>query len=513
MNAHIVRRIKHLQRWDSGTIKVLGYIELLLALILTITSIYALIAKEDAFLYIPIIPFVLGLGLFQVLFFSAKTSLTPALGILLIAEMWVLSFTVSAIPFLLYGYSVLDSAFEAISCYTTTGATVIADFDVLPRSLLFWRAIMVWAGGITVLISFSFILPMIGMAGAGLNSNEFAGSDSDNYSMKISSASLSFLKVYVLLTVAEAIILLLCGLTGFESVCIALANVPTGGVLPSNDGMISYSIPVQAVTMVFMLLGSLNFYLLFRLIFKKDGAVFKSKETRFMLKWFLFCAVLMFISFALNYDVTSSTDTILETAWHSLYMSISFGTSTGFTVIDLASLPYFVFFILYLLEFMGGCSGSTTGGAKIYRLMTVKSYVINNISRVLHPNAVVSIRSDGKNMSDEAVNSAISTILLFIIALFVGLGIVMSLEPDIADVQTYFGIVLSALTNVGTGPFVNYGIFTVGTKIFLCFMMWLGRMELILILILFTRALWTDVRLSMGKMNTTQGARHHHRHR
>ena len=511
MNSNLLRRIKHLQRWESGTIRLLGVIEVLLAGALGFTGAYALLVGEDAGLYLYICPIIGILGLFQLLFFASKNKLTPALGVLLIAEMWAISFIVAAIPFMIYGFSPVDAFFEAISGYTTTGATIVPDLDVLPSSLLLWRGVIQWAGGLTVLISFSFLLPMIGMGGAGLNSNEFAGSDNDDYSIKISAASLNFIRVYALLTVMEFVCLLVCNVAPFDSVCISFSNVPTGGLLPRNDSMASYGMTAQAVTLVFMILGSANFYMMFRLFFKKDLALLKSRETRIMIEWFLACALLVFACYMIEDSGLYNRDNIGETAWVSLYSVISSGTGTGFGIQDFVY-PQFIFLVLMIVEFMGGASGSTAGGIKIHRMMALKSYVMSNINRVMHPNAVFSIKADGRNLGEEAVNSALSTIFLFLMGIFISLAILMLIEPDIGqftpdgvdELQTYFGVILAAIANAGIGPMPSYDVLNVGSKLLMCFLMWLGRMEFVLVLILFTKGFWSDVRLSVGQFRSSQ---------
>ncbi len=518
MNSSLLRRLKHLQRWESGTVRLLGLIEIILGSALGLTAAYAFLAGEDAGLYSYLFPIVFGMGIFQMLFFSSKSKMPAALGVLLIAEMWAISFVVAAIPFMLYGFSPIDAFFEGISGYTTTGATVIPDLGQMPSSLLLWRGIIQWAGGLTVLISFSFLLPMIGMGGAGLNSNEFAGSDNEDYSMKISSASLNFIKVYILLTVAEIICLIFCHVHAFDSVCIAFSNIPTGGLLPRNDSMASYGVGAQAVTLVFMILGSSNFYMMFRLFFKGDLALFKNKETRVMIEWFIACGLLIFASYFLSNQIEYNAESASHYFWISLYSAISCGTGTGFGIVDFVY-PQFIFLVLMIMEFMGGASGSTAGGIKIYRMMALKSYVVSNLNKVMHPNAVTSIRADGRNWSESAVNSALATILLFLMGVFISLAILMFIQPDIGSVipegtdelQAYFGIILAGIANAGIGPLPSYDVLNIGAKVLMCFLMWFGRMEMILVIILFTRSFWSEVGLNVGQVGRAKAKNRHFR--
>ena len=504
-----IRRIKALQRWDGTTIRILGMIELLLAGSLGVNALFAFAIGEDASYFSYIFPIVGGLGLFQTLFFSSKEKLSPAVGILLIAVMWGISFIVASLPFIIYGMNVADAFFEGISGYTTTGATIVDDLNALPDSLLLWRGIIQWTGGITVLISFAFLLPAIGMGAAGLSSNEFTGSDDSGYTQKITSASLNFLKVYALLTIGEILALAACSVSLFDSLCIALSNVPTGGLLPRNESMACYSIYAQAVTLIFMILGSTNFYLVFRAMFKRDAQILRNGEERAMLAWFALVSVIVLAAFVIPEIEGLTADDFGESLWKSVYSVISSGTGTGFAIFSYSQLYgagnlAFIFFMLMMVEFMGGASGSTAGGIKIYRMMALKSYITISLRRVLHPNAVVSIRSNGRTMDDEALNSALSTVFLFIVGTLIGIAIIMVCEPDL-NLQEQFGVTLAAITNAGIGPLDSYGSLSVVSKVAMCFMMWLGRMEMVLIIVLFTREFWSDLRLEASSTRS----RHH----
>ncbi len=498
----MMRRIRSLQRWDSAFIRILGLIEILLTVSLVVTAIYASVMGEDTHYYTYLIPIVGGLGLFQTLFFSNRSSLNPASGILLIAVMWLVSFVIASLPFVLYGLPLVDSFFEGISGYTTTGATAVSDLSQLPSSLLLWRGVIQWVGGITLLLSFTFLLPAIGMGGAGFNSNEFAGSGSDNFKMKVTSASLNFLKVYALLTVAEVVALMFCSVGSFDALCIALSNIPTGGLLPHDESMAYYPISAQAVTLVFMLLGATNFYLVFRAMFKRDAAVLRDGEQKSMLTWYLMVAIIVFLAFIIPVEDLDS-DTIYESLWKSIFSVISSGTGTGFSIFNYCELSgagnlTFIFLMLMFVEFIGGCSGSTTGGIKVYRLMALKSYIASSMDRILHPNAVISIKANGKYLSEESVTNVLSTIFLFIIGIFVGLALIMIFDPVIT-LQEQFGIVIAAITNAGIAPLDNFSILSVESKVILCFLMWLGRMEMVMVIILFTKGFWTDLKLEAGR--------------
>lgn len=500
------RRIERLERWESGTIKVLGMVEVLLAVMLMTVAAYAFLVGDDTTVFALPAPFVLVLGLFQYLFFSNRRAMAPSLGILLIAETWLIAFVILSVPFYLSGFSFANALFESVSAFTTTGATILTDVEAVDGSLLIWRAVMQWAGGITVVIIFTVLLPMLGMGGAGFGSNEFSGADSSGYNIKTSSVAFNFFRIYVLMTVAEILALSALGVKPFESVCIAFSNIPTGGLLPTNDSMAGYGFAVQFVTLIFMFLGATNYYLLFRTFFTKDrGALHRSSEFRWMMRWFLTCALIITAVIVISDETTynlGNMGAVGDSLWHAIYSTVSAGTSSGFAVTDYTMWPTLGMMILLVVEFVGGMSGSTAGGIKIHRMMALKSYIVAGMDKIMHPSAVTSMRIDDKTLDSNEVSSAVSTIFLFMVGIVVALCALMFLEPQL-DVQTDFGIVFASIANVGVGsgqigPFNNYDSLGDATKYLMCLLMWLGRMELVLAIMIFTRGFWEDIRLNAG---------------
>lgn len=501
--AGLRRRIEGLERWDSGTVKVLGLVEVLLSIMLFIVAAYALAVGDDWTVFAVPAPIVLACGLFQGLFFSNNKAMTPSLGILLISETWFLAFVILSVPFYLSGFSATDSLFEAVSGFTTTGATILSDMGSVDGSILLWRAIIQWAGGITVVIIFSVLLPMLGMGGSAFSSNEFSGSESGGYVMKVTSMSFNFMRVYFMLTFVEIVILVALGVTPFESVCISFSDIPTGGLLPRADSMVGYSFPVQFVTLVFMFLGATNYYLLFRTVVAKGhNALAKSVEFRRMIEWFVATTIVITAVIVASDETMYSLSDMGESLWHAAYCVVSAGTSAGFAITDYTVWPTAAMVILLVVEFVGGMSGSTSGGIKIYRLMALKSYIGAGMEKIMHPNMVTSVRVEKNTMSSDDISSAISTIFLFMFGAVAAIIVVLILEPGL-DVQTVFGLVFAAVSNAGVGsgsigPLDSYAALGDPTKFVMIVLMWLGRMEFVLAIIIFTRGFWGDVRLSAG---------------
>lgn len=502
------RRVVLLQRWESGTVRVLGLIELLFALMFFVVGLYSALVGEDPWIFLtPAIPLT-PLGLFQTVFFSNRKRLTSSLGILLIGEVWILSFAILSIPFLLYGMSPIDAIFESISGFTTTGASIVADIESLPSGLLLWRALTEWSGGITIVLIFTILLPMLGVSSSGVASNEFASPGSGGYRLKVATAAMNFMRVFVMLTFIEIVLLAALGVSLFDSVCISMSNIPTGGLLPRNDSMASYSIWVQGVTLVFMFLGATNYYLLFRLATKKDTSLLRNAEFRRMAEWFAACILLISAVLLVNdwQEVgNNALDGMGSQIWKTAYCVVSAGTGTGFVIADYTLWPTLVMTLLIVVAFVGGMSGSTAGGIKIYRLLIIKSYIRSGLSKILHPGAVTPVRIGGEALNDSAVKSALSTVLMMIIGAVTGACLILMFQPSL-DTHTAFGLAVAAIGNYGlgngtVGPMDSFSDLAMGTKTTMCALMWLGRMEMVLVVIIFTRGFWSDVRLSAGRVS------------
>lgn len=505
MFAVMKERIRRLQRFQSGTVKTLGVVETLLGVMLLLTAAYALFCGENYEPFLFPAPVFLIMGMIQYMFFY-RGSMSPSLGILLMLETWIVSFAAAIVPFVIYGFAPVDAVYEGVSGYTTTGSTIMTDIEGAESCILLWRALIQWAGGITVVIIFTLLLPMIGMGGKNLGSNEFGGSDNGEYSTSLSSVALNFFRIYVLLTAAEFVILIALGMTPFESICTSMSCVPTGGLLPFNNSMADFGFAIQATTLVFMILGASNFLFLFRLLFHRDRTLLKSREWRVMLLWFL--GVALFMTAVVWFDGNYRTDYIGETFWDSLYAVTCAGTSSGFAVSDYTIWPILAVLMLMVVEFVGGTSGSTAGGIKIYRLMTMKAYIAAGMEKIMHPNAVTTMSVDGSHVDTDNAASVLSTVFLFVVGCLVGIGLILFFQNESGHPIEFLdsiGLVISSICNAGAsignfGPMSSMAPLQPATKIVMTSLMFLGRMEMVFVLMVFTRRFWNDVRQSSTRI-------------
>ena len=484
-------RIANRTRWESSTLKVLGVIEIILGVVLSASAAVSLQYGEDPMIFVYPVPILLILGTIQYAFFRNGETLRPAGGMMMMFAAWWLSFLVSAIPFYLYGFSFVDSLFEGVSGFTTTGVTVMGD-TTLPYGLLFWRTLIQWAGGIAVVLIFLFLIPMMGIGGKAFVNNEFAGSATYNFSMRIKSAAGNFILIYILLSAAEVILLIIDGMGIFDAVTMMFSTISTGGFIAGGNSVAGQSFATQVIVLIFMFLGGTNFYLHYRALKKREFSAYKkSQEFAWTVIWFLLATAAIAAILLMNADDMAAGAG--DTVWDALFTVVSMGTTTGYMITDMWVWPLAAYVVIWMVMLFGSMSGSTSGGIKIYRLLIIRSYVYNGIYRMFHPRSVRDVRVDGHSVGGDAVVSATVVIMMFIISLIISMVFLLMSEPEMTMSES-IGLSISAISNTGadTGNMAIAELSGV-SKIFLSFMMWVGRLEVVLALLLFTKTFWTDL--------------------
>ncbi|MCL2033081.1 MAG: TrkH family potassium uptake protein [Methanomassiliicoccaceae archaeon] len=479
-------------RWESSSVKMLGGVEVALGVTLLIPLIIALLYGEDAAIFVYPIPILLVFGVFQYTFFKSGDALRPASGMMMMSVAWAIAFLVSSVPFYLYGFSFIDSLFEGVSGFTTTGASVMADAD-LPHSILFWRSFTQWAGGLAVVLIFLFLIPMMGIGGKAFVNSEFAGSDTYNFSMRIKSAARNFVSIYVLLSIVEIVLLMVSGAEHFEAVTMTFSTISTGGFMSAGQSMADYSFAAQVIVLAFMFLGGTNFYLHYRALNKREFSAYrKSQEFIWTVVWFLTATVIILAMVLIAAEDLFAVN-VGAAAWETLFTVVSMGTTTGYAVADPSVWPLAAYVVMWMVMLFGSMSGSTSGGIKIYRLLILRSYIANGVYKMFHPRSVRDVRMDGHSVGGDTVVSAMVVIMMFILAVITSMIFLLVSEPGIS-ISESIGLSISAISNTG----INTGDIALqelngASKIFLSFMMWVGRLEVVMALLLFTRTLWRDL--------------------
>ena len=511
MVSNLTVRLNRLARWNSNTVRILGLIEIVLGIMLIIPSLIALAYGEDWTIFAILVPILLVLGFVQYFMFYGNGKMQPSTGILLISMAWFIAFAVVSVPYMLHGFHWYDAIFESVSGFTAAGATIVADVEALPYSLLFWRSFSQWVGGLAVVLMFMFMLPMMGIGGRAFLNNELLGTDAANYSVRMKSVAKSFIIIYLLLSILEVVLLCIVGVNVFESACMTMSNISTGGLMVKNDSITSYSFYVQLIVFIFMFLGGTNFYLLYRFLNKREHyAYIRSQEFMGTIVWF--AAISLLVAGAILYTqpgAVNSLDSIATTVWGAMFTTVSFGTSTGYVITDYSMWPTAVMSLLLVVGMIGSMSGSTGGGIKLYRLMIVKSYIFSGLYKMIHPYAIKEVEFDGATVNHETVTAVLVVTMSFIGAFATGIIAFMFTQPGIAFLDSA-GLCVASLGNVGSGfgaygPSGSLADLTVASKLLMAGLIWVGRLEVFMVLIMFTKPFWKDVSLNMSGRERNEG--------
>ena len=408
-------------------------------------------------------------------------------GYIVVTLSWLIFLSLGTLPYLLSGTipSFINAFFESSSGFTTTGATILPDVEILPRSILFWRSLTHWVGGLGFIVLVIIILPSLKITGYQLFSLESSLKEKIHPRTKAIGFRIMF--IYLGLTVAQVILLNFGDMTFFESVCYSFGTVSTGGFATRNDSMMSYSLYSQYILMAFMFLGGVSqvvYYYLVKLNFRK---VSHNEEL-----WFYIAAVLIAGAMVTSLIHVNSADTLEKSLRSGFFTVISLITTSGFANNDYLFWPGPAIILIFLLLFTGASTGSTTGNIKMARHLIVIKNIRNAFVKLNHPNAVTGIKFNGKLISEKVNTSILSFIVLYLF-IFVAGSLIVTLTG--LDVVTASSAVAASLGNIGpglgtVGPMSNYSHIPDITKLILSLLMIVGRVEIITVFVLFTRTFW-----------------------
>ncbi len=399
-------------------------------------------------------------------------------GLFIVALTWILISGITTIPYLFYGISPINALFEGVSGITTTGATILTDFSLYPKTLFFWRSLSQWLGGMGIIVLFIAILPQFAVAGRQMFFAEAPGPTEDKITPRIKHTAAALWGIYFSLTIIEIILLYINGMPLFDSVCHSLSTLAAGGLSPQAAGIGEYNNPVLIwIITVFMFLAGVNFALQYRVIVQKQfKAIFSNTEFMVYLLIFLgFSAMLVYIL------VTANGYNISNAIRDSMFQVISILTSTGFASVDFAKWTTPAQVLLFVLMLVGASAGSASGGIKVVRVVIVMKYLWREIVAILHPKAIIPIKLDKIAIPVEILKQTIAFVIFYFIILILSSIMVSILEGNIIT-----GITGSATTlgNIGPGfaqigPYSNFDNLSNITKIIFIFNMLIGRLELI----------------------------------
>ncbi|MEA3316459.1 MAG: TrkH family potassium uptake protein [Bacteroidota bacterium] len=404
-----------------------------------------------------------------------------------VTSSWILLGLIGTLPYLFSGAipSFVDALFESVSGFTTTGSSILTEIESLPKSILFWRSLTHWIGGIGIIMLVIIILPSLKIGGYHLFTSE--SSFQDKIKPRIRQVGILLLVIYILLTIIETILLILGKMSLFESLCHSFGTIATGGFSPKNTSIAEYSPYIQYVIMIFMLLSGTNFIIHYYFV-KRDFAKIKANEE------FKFFLILIFIiGSIITATLFFQMDKPFETSFReSFFQVISIITCTGYATTDYLIWPEFAWVIIFFSMFLGGSTGSTAGGIKIVRHLIVLKNVKSLFHQLIHPNAIIPVRVNNKIMSNKLINSALSFIVLYIITFLIGTLIMIVLGLDGKTASSSVATCMAGIgPGIGTvGPASNFAHIPVIGKILLPIFMIIGRLEIYTVIILFTNKFW-----------------------
>ena len=413
-------------------------------------------------------------------------------GYLIVSLGWIVMSLFGTLPFIIYGSipSFTDAFFETMSGFTTTGASILTDIEALPHGLLFWRSMTHWIGGMGIIVLSLAILPILGIGGMQLYQAEVAGPTKDKIHPRVRETAKRLWAIYFILTMAEAIFLMIGGMNLFESLCHSFATLATGGFSPKNASIAFYQSPfIEYVIIVFMFLGGTNFALHYFALHGRLSFYFKDSEFRFYFTFILITVGLTTLYLFLINDQT------LESAFrHSAFSIMTILSSTGFVTVDYEKwAPFFTHFFLFLLLF-GACAGSTSGGVKMVRYQLLLKNSLLELKRLIHPSAVLPVRQNGRTISPDIITKVAAFVLMYL-AIFGLSSLIMSILG--LEITSAMGSVAACMGNIGpglgsTGPVTNFSSVPDPGKWLLSFDMLLGRLELYTVLMILRPSFWRE---------------------
>lgn len=481
---------------SKSLLRVLSILAGMISLFLVVMALFSILERENPRVALSfLIPAAIGFVFLGIMLLitrnDGKPYLTNREGFLFVTFSWVSAALMGAIPLFLSGHvpSFIDALFEAMSGFTTTGASILARVEDLPRSLLLWRATTHWLGGMGIVVLTVAIFPLLGFGGLRLMEAESPGPSVDKITPRVSGTAKIFWFIYLGLTLVEVLLLLIGGMPLFDSICHSFATMATGGFGIKNASIGHYgSAYIDVVITIFMLLAGMNFTLHFRVLSGKARIALRDPELRLYLSIFVTATLIMAINL-ISHGVFESFGQALRYAG---FHGASILTTTGFATTDFAAWPWASQALLFFLMFIGGCAGSTAGGIKVIRIFTLGKMAFTEMRYLMNPRGVYAIFVNGKSLRKNVVYDTAALVFLYF-SLMVLSFVVIGLGGY--DITTSVTATLANLGNIGPGlalvrPSANYSFFPWWIKLWLSFIMLVGRLEVYTVLVLFTRRFW-----------------------
>lgn len=471
--------------------RILGVMSLVEGAMLLFVLLVALFFQES------LLPWIIPMGVFGlvggILFYYGreltKKQASRREGMLAVTSVWLLLSLIGMLPFMLYGTLAhpLDAFTEAISSFTTTGATVLRKVEGLPKSLLFWRSLMQWQGGLGIVVLTVALVPIFGGGATQVYNAETTGITHDRFLPRVSDVAKCLWAIYLLETLVLIGLLWAGPMNFFDAFCHALTCISTGGASTRDANIAAFdSVYVEYVLSFFMFMGSLNLPLVYFAVKGQPGRLFRDEEFRFFSYFILLVVLISTIWLTLQGEYIG-----LESNFrHALFEVISLGSSTGYSIADVTLWGPFFWMLALLVMFINGCAGSTSGGLKASRFMVLMKNLYNEFKKQIHPHLLTPVLINGRQLSVSCVHQVLAFCMLYVALIFVG---AMLLMLDGNGFISSISIACSAVSNSGPGigqyasNIADAGAFS---KAILCFLMLAGRLEVFTVIGILTPYYW-----------------------
>lgn len=404
---------------------------------------------------------------------------------------WIVLSFFGCLPFYFTGEipDFVDALFETVSGFTTTGSSILNDIEALSHTTLFWRSFTHWIGGMGVLVFMLAIIPMSGGSHINLMRAESTGASVGKLVPKVRYTARILYVIYIGMSIAQFVLLLLGKMPVFDAITTTFGTAGTGGFAIKGDSLAGYSMYIQWVTTIFMLLFGVSFNTYYFILYRNFKRAFSSEEVKYYLLIMAVATVFIF------FNILDTTAGIADALTQAAFQVVSIMTSTGFATVDFEQWSQVCKTVLVTLMFIGACAGSTGGGIKVSRFVLMARTVVKELNSYIHPKSVKKIKVDKKPVEHEIVRSVNVYFITFFLVFFISLIIV---SYDNHDFTTNFTAVTTTINNIGpglnkVGPTQNFSFFSPVAKFVLMFDMIAGRLELFPLLILFHPAVWKDL--------------------
>lgn len=411
-------------------------------------------------------------------------------GYFIVTIIWLIFSLFGCLPYIIGDTipSFANAFFETMSGFTTTGSSILNNIEELPHATLFWRSLTQWLGGLGIIVLFLAILPSLGIEGRDLYVAEVPGPTHQKITATFNSSARKLWLLYLSLTLSQTILLLFGGMGLFDAVCHSFTTMATGGFSTKQDSIAYWdSAYIQYVIVLFMFIAGTNFGLCFAVVRGDFRKLLHDEE----FKWYLLIALAASLIIGTGLYFTD-WGTLEKSFRDAIFQVVTIMTTTGYATADYLQWPALLGLILFLLLFIGSSAGSTAGGIKVVRILLLFKNSFIELKRIIHPNAIINVKYSGKSIHPQIMTGIMGFFILFMIIFSIG-SIVMSLFTS--DISTACSAVITSMSNVGPGfgsigPMDNFSQLNDFAKIFLALLMLIGRLEVLTVMVLFTKSFW-----------------------